>query len=409
MSGNGALMMKKLVIALLLMLVPAYAEAQGTPAALSTLSAGTAMSDGDTFFLCQVASVGCGVSSNPPVYETASQLATYYSQKTITETNKTLTNPTINAATLSGTFAGNPAFAGNPMFVGLPSGSCSNGVALDGSSRLVIVACPGTGSGAALTTTDAVNTVTSTTQQTFGPCFVVGGAGGLATINLTQVVTSRTGADYAVNVTDGCSTIEVGVHTYTFPLGVLTPGVGVRLHNVGTSGNATINSTGGNFTGMGIANASTFALAPGQYADIASIAGPLALVQTVTGGGGVTASGTNNFTGANTFAEVHPTTDQVTLTSNNYTPVVGDCGHIKVLPTGTTPTVTLPNLNTSCVITFIVRAAVSYTFNITGSGTKINVTGKFASTAAAGAQISAVITQPSGSATEWALVGDLTL
>ncbi len=303
----------------------------------------------------------------------------------------------------SGVITGSPTYAGTPIYSSLGAGTgCSQGLALDTGLHVITIACPTAGT--AFTTTDGVNTVTSTTQQTFGPCFVVGGSGGLATINLTQVTTSQTGGNYSVNTTDGCSTVEVGVHTYTFPLGTLTPGIGVRLHNVGTSGNATVNSTGGNFTGMGVANASTFSLAPGQYADITSIAGPLALVQT-----GVAAAGANNFTGSNTFSEVHPTTDQVTLTSNNYTAVIGDCGHIKVLPTGTTPTVTLPNLNTSCAISFIVRAAVSYTFNITGSGTKINVAGKFASTAAAGAQINAVITQPSGSATEWALIGDLTL
>ncbi len=398
--------MKKLIIALLLLLLaPAYAEAQGTPAALSTLSPGGAMSDSDTFWLCQVAAVGCGVTSNPPVYETASQLATYYSQKTITETNKTLTNPTINSAALSGTFTGIPTYSGGAIYSALTAGSgCANALALDTGNHIVTIACPS--GGTTLTTTDTVNTVTATTKLTYGPCFVVGGSGGLATINLTQAVTSQTGANYGIAATDGCSTVEVGAHTYTFALGSLGAGFGVRLHNVLTSGNATINSTGGNFTGLGVANATTFALAPGQYADIISIAGSLALVQTVAG---ISAAGTNNFTGSNTFGEVHPTTDQVTLTTNNYAAVIGDCGHVKVLPTGTTPTVTLPNLNTSCVITFIVRAAVSYTFNITGSGTKINVAGKFASTAAAGAQISAVITQPSGTAAEWALVGDLTL
>jgi hypothetical protein len=128
-----------------------------------------------------------------------------------------------------------------------------------------------------------------------------------------------------------------------------------------------------------------------------------------TPAGDVSAAADNTFSGSNSFGEIHPQTDQVTLTSNNYDVVVGDCGKIKVLPTGTTPTITLPNLNTSCAVNFIVRAAVSYTFNITGSGTKINVSSKYASTAAAGAHVTAVITQPSGSAAEWTLIGDLTL
>jgi hypothetical protein len=37
------------------------------------------------------------------------------------------------------------------------------------------------------------------------------------------------------------------------------------------------------------------------------------------------------------------------------------------------------------------------------------VSSKYASTAAAGAHVTAVITQPSGSAAEWTLIGDLTL
>ena len=46
-----------------------------------------------------------------------------------TLTNKTLTNPTINAGALSGTFTGNPTLSGNPVFTGAPDLSGATNIA----------------------------------------------------------------------------------------------------------------------------------------------------------------------------------------------------------------------------------------------------------------------------------------
>jgi hypothetical protein len=183
-------------------------------------------------------------------------------------------------------------------------------------------------SSASLSTTDGTHTVSSTSSQTYGDCFVIGGSAGAATVNLTQQVnSSNTGAPYTIATTDACGTVEVGAFTYTYPLGTLGAGFGVRLHFVGTTGTATINATGGNFTGLGIANASSFTMVPGQYADITSVAGPLGLVQlSGAGGGGAPLTTTDS---------IHSVSSTTQLTFGPSLVVGGSAGQATVNPTVT--------------------------------------------------------------------------
>jgi hypothetical protein len=120
-------------------------------------------------------------------------------------------------------------------------------------------------------------------------------------------------------------------------------------------------------------------------------------------------TGTNSFAAATTLGEVHGTTDTVTLTSNNYTAAVGDCGHVKLLPTGTTPTVTLPNITGTCTITFITTAAIAYNF-VAASGGSIANSQAFTHTRGthAGDTVNVYLTTPSGTAATWTISGDVT-
>jgi hypothetical protein len=135
-------------------------------------------------------------------------------------------------------------------------------------------------------------------------------------------------------------------------------------------------------------------------------------------GGTVTTTGTctldlthvNAWTGAQTFAEVHGGLPEVVaLTSNDYVAVAADCGKIKYLPTGTTPTVHLPNLNVGCTIVFVTSVAKSYQFLAASGGSTINSQGFSHSRGTnAGDTISATIVVNSVSAATWNIAGDLT-
>jgi hypothetical protein len=112
--------------------------------------------------------------------------------------------------------------------------------------------------------------------------------------------------------------------------------------------------------------------------------------------------------GAATFGgEVHGAVNARALTANIYTAVTADCGTIVVLPTGTTPSVTLPNLNTPCTITFILSTAVAYTFNAASGGSTNNTSTFHVSKATVGTMVGATIMTPSATAAVWTLSGDL--
>ncbi len=117
----------------------------------------------------------------------------------------------------------------------------------------------------------------------------------------------------------------------------------------------------------------------------------------------------NTFTGSQAFAEIHRTSYGPTLTSNNYNAVVGDCGKILLLPTGTTPTLTLPNISPAsgeCVIAVVETTSAQYTPGAAAGGTlTANVNG-FTKTKGTGAFAVFVLTTPSVSAAVWMWSGD---
>jgi hypothetical protein len=125
------------------------------------------------------------------------------------------------------------------------------------------------------------------------------------------------------------------------------------------------------------------------------------------GGAAVALGSANTWTAANTFAEVHGAVNARGLTTNVYTAVTADCGTTVVLPTGTTPSVTLPNLNTPCTITFILSTAVAYTFNAASGGSTNNTSAFHVSKATIGTMVGATIMTPSATAAVWTLSGDL--
>lgn len=129
---------------------------------------------------------------------------------------------------------------------------------------------------------------------------------------------------------------------------------------------------------------------------------------------GVVSFGANNsWTGVSSFGEVHGTVSAATLTTNNYSAAVGNCAAIIYLPTGTTPTVTLPNIaappNNECHITFITSVAISYQFIPSGSGI-IHNSQNFTHTRGtnAGDVVNAILQTPSPTNAVWTITGDLT-
>ena len=115
--------------------------------------------------------------------------------------------------------------------------------------------------------------------------------------------------------------------------------------------------------------------------------------------------GANTYSGAQTFGETHGTTYAPTYTSNNYNAVAGDCGEILLLPTGTTPTVTLPNLNSDCRITVMQNSATQVTIQAASGGTLVSVN-SYTKTKAQNAILFLFISVPSASAATWVLSGD---
>ncbi len=117
----------------------------------------------------------------------------------------------------------------------------------------------------------------------------------------------------------------------------------------------------------------------------------------------------NAFTAALTVDEVHGKSYAPTLTSNNYTAVSSDCGKILLLPTGTTPTITLPNINPAsggCVISAIQTTSAQYTPQAASGGTLTANVNSFTKSKGIGAGVSFILTTPSASAAVWAWTGD---
>jgi hypothetical protein len=111
------------------------------------------------------------------------------------------------------------------------------------------------------------------------------------------------------------------------------------------------------------------------------------------------------FTASNTFAEVHGTAYAPTLTSNNYNAASSDCGKTLLLPTGTTPTLTLPNLNAACSLAVVQMTAVQYTIQAASGGTLVSIN-SFTKTKGQYAILFLTIIVPSASAATWDLSGD---
>ncbi len=191
----------------------------------------------------------------------------------------------------------------------------------------------------------------------------------------------------------------------------------LTLGTVGSSGGAVVLSgaTSGTATVQVPAAAGTATIfqlpgTNGSSTNVLTTDGTGVTSWTAAGSGDATLAGTQTFTGIKTFGEVHGGLPEVvTLTSNDYVAVAADCGKVKTLPTGTSPTVHLPNLNVGCTITFVTTAAISYQFLAASGGSVINSLA-FSHTrgTAAGDTVSATIVVNSGSAAKWNISGDFT-
>ncbi len=111
------------------------------------------------------------------------------------------------------------------------------------------------------------------------------------------------------------------------------------------------------------------------------------------------------FSGAKTFGETHGTTYAPTLTSNDYAASTSDCGKTLLMPTGTTPTLTLPNLNASCTIVAVQNSATQFTVQAASGGSVVSVN-SYTQSKAQNAILFLTIITPSSSAAKWALAGD---
>jgi hypothetical protein len=115
--------------------------------------------------------------------------------------------------------------------------------------------------------------------------------------------------------------------------------------------------------------------------------------------------GVETFSGAKTFGETHGTTYAPTLTSNNYNAATTDCGKVLLIPTGTTPTVTMPNVNAACTIVLVQASATQFTVQAASGGT-IHSVNSYTKSKAQYAVLFLTIIVPSASVAEWTLGGD---
>ena len=175
----------------------------------------------------------------------------------------------LRAALTDETGTGAAVFGTAPTVTGLTLGDVTGSTqCLQASSGGVVsgtgAACGG--GGGSLTTTDGTNSVSSTTTQTFGTGFTVGGSAGSAMINLTSVTADKSGSGQAIVAGDAAKTVRVGAFTYTLAQAGTTgfgAGWGGCLLNTG-AGNATLNATTSLFRGASGATALT--IRPGDWA-----------------------------------------------------------------------------------------------------------------------------------------------
>ena len=129
----------------------------------------------------------------------------------------------------------------------VPSGTIAAGKNLgyDSGNKLVTASASGS-----LTTTDGTHSVASTTTQTFGNGFIVGGSAGSATINTSVTDTSKT-ASYSVAAGDMANALNLAATTSTPALTLPTasstifaPGMTLAVAVTGTVNWTITNSTG---------------------------------------------------------------------------------------------------------------------------------------------------------------------
>jgi len=128
---------------------------------------------------------------------------------------------------------------------------------------------------------------------------------------------------------------------------------------------------------------------------------PITATDTLAGLGTV-----QTFSAAQTFGETHGTTYAPTLTSNNYTTQASDCGKTLLFPTGTTPTLTLANINAACTIVVVQNSAVQFTPQAASGGTLNANVNAFTKSKAQNAMLIFTIIVPSASAATWIWSGD---
>jgi hypothetical protein len=224
--------------------VPAWAD--GT---INTIGGGSALSGSELIPMFQ--------GSNPAVSTTPSAIGTYYGALSITETNKTLTNPTINAATLSGTIAGTPTYSGVPLYSGIISGTVVSGgfLGLDSGNHLVKATPAGSSDLSGMTIGQVPIAATASTVTSSKPLAGNGANVATAAGTLTN--------GHCVSIDSNSNFVDAG--------GACTVGGGGGTVNAGTSGQvayyaSSTNAVSGS-SGLGLSSTQVTSMAVGLGSD----------------------------------------------------------------------------------------------------------------------------------------------
>jgi hypothetical protein len=278
------------------------------------------------------------------------------------------------------------------------SGNCITGNG--GSTAWVSAACPG-GGGSVSVTASTPNLVVTPSPGT-----------GTFTVGTTEVGRDASGGGVAIVTADNTKTVFLGAFTYTLAQAGssgFASGWDTCLFNIGATA-ATVTTTTSVFVGAG--GATSLSIPAGSTAcptsdgtNYNTISG-LGLTLAGTSGHKLGyLDGANTYSGSQTFGEAHGTTYAPSLTSNNYNATTADCGKTLLFPTGTTPTLTLPNLNAACTIVAVQESATQFTVTAPSGGTLVSVN-SYTKSKAQHAILFLTITAPSVSAAEWTLAGD---